>query len=87
MPFVAVAGVAFLASAAVAFAATAYRYSAIGALIEERVMCEIIIAAKKPQFLGAKARTVLLDAVLSSGSDDGLKADVRRYAALSDKDC
>jgi hypothetical protein len=87
VPIAAIAGVAFLASTAVAFAVTAYRFSEIGSLIEERMMCEIVISAKKPQFLGAKAKTVLFDAVLSSSSDDGLKADVRRYAALSDKDC
>ena len=56
MRFVAVAGVAFLASAIVAFVATAHRYSAIGNLIEELMVCEVIISAKKPQFLGANAR-------------------------------
>jgi hypothetical protein len=87
VPFAAVAGVAFLASIAVAFATTAYRFSEIGSLIEERMMCEIVISAKKPQFLGANAKSVLFDAVLSSSSDDGLKADVRRHTTLSDKDC
>ena len=87
MRFVAVAGLAFIASGAVAFGATAYRYSVVGDLIEQAMVCEVIISAKKPQFLGAKARTLLFDAVLTSSSDEGLKNDVRRHAALSEKNC
>jgi hypothetical protein len=87
MRFVAVAGLAFIASGAVAFGATAYRYSVVGDLLKELFVCEVIIAAKKPQFLGAKARTLLFDAVLTSSSDDGLKNEVRRHAALSEKNC
>ena len=87
MRFIAVAGIAFLASAAVAFGATAYRFSVVGDLLEELFVCEVVMSAKKPQFLGAKARTLLFDAVLTSSSDDGLKNDVRRRAALPEKNC
>jgi len=87
MRLVAVAGIVFLASIAVAFGVTAYRYSVVGNMIEELMVCEVIASAKNPQFLGAKARTLLFDAVLTSSSDDGLKNDVRRHAALPEKNC
>jgi hypothetical protein len=87
MRFVAVAGLAFIAAGAVAFGATAYRYSVVGDLLKELFVCEVVMSAKKPQFLGAKARMLLFDAVLTSSSDDGLKNEVRRHAALPEKNC